>query len=202
MVALGWADASRVRRAQRRASTRQYQAERLDVDAYIDFATAAWRDAPAAELAAVQRAFHARADAAGDAASARVRWCAAPRRRRPAWPSSPRPTSSSRGRSPALFGVDALIATELERDADGRVTGAHPRRAGVPRRQGRARASNGWPQQGRSAATTSSAAPSTAIRPTTCRCSKRSATRWPPTRARRWSASRASAAGPSSACST
>ena len=36
----------------------------------------------------------------------------------------------------APFGVDDLIATELERDAAGRVTGAHPRRA---RRSAKAR---------------------------------------------------------------
>jgi phosphoserine phosphatase len=39
----------------------------------------------------------------------------------------------------ALFGIETLIATELERDAEGRVTGAIRRHAGLPRRQGRPR---------------------------------------------------------------
>jgi hypothetical protein len=78
------------------------------------------------------------------------------------------------------FGVPALIATELERDAAGRVTGAIH---GVPAyREGKITRVRQWlAAEGRTLGDFERA-PSTAIPPTTCRCSSTSATRWPPTR--------------------
>ena len=104
---------------------------------------AAWRDAPEAEQAAVAGALH-REVIAPAMQRARARAGAlAPARPATWWPSSPRPTSSSRGRSPRCFGVDALIATELERDAGGRVTGGSA--ACRPSAKARSRAcSSGW----------------------------------------------------------
>ena len=55
MVRLGWADGDEFKRANDLFYA-QYQAERLDVEAYIHFATAAWRERSAAEqLAASER---------------------------------------------------------------------------------------------------------------------------------------------------
>ncbi len=122
MVRLGWADGAAFRRAND-AFYAQYQAERLDIDAYVRFATAAWRERGEAELADASRRFvdeiirpalHERALAlvrqhveAGDMVAivtATNEFVTRP--------------------IAALFGIDELIATELERDARGRVTGA------------------------------------------------------------------------------
>ena len=96
--------------------------------------------APPDEQASGACALHARGDRAGDRATrARCAGARTPSTPATAWPSSPPPTSSSRGRSPTRFGVDALIATELERDAAGsrdrRIRGV----PALPRGQGRAR---------------------------------------------------------------
>jgi phosphoserine phosphatase len=56
MVRLGWADGEAFRRAND-AFYAQYQAECLDVDAYIRFATSPWRERPVEELAAASRRF-------------------------------------------------------------------------------------------------------------------------------------------------
>ena len=57
MVALGWADGDELPPRATTRSTPQYQAGRLDIDAYVDFATAPWRDRPADELAAATPRF-------------------------------------------------------------------------------------------------------------------------------------------------
>ena len=56
MVQLGWADADAHRRAND-AFYLQYQAGTLDIDAYIDFTTSAWRHRPLAEQAAARARF-------------------------------------------------------------------------------------------------------------------------------------------------
>jgi HAD superfamily hydrolase (TIGR01490 family) len=122
LITLGWADAAEYRR-RNDAFYEQYKAERLDIAAYVDFCTAPWRQRPAPELAAAQARF--------------VDEVARPALRRGALELVQshraagdvlavvtatndfitRPIAS-------LFGIDALIATELERDGGGRVTGA------------------------------------------------------------------------------
>ncbi len=127
LVRAGWADADRFR-ARNDAFFEDYKAGTLDVAAYLDFATAAWRERPHDEALAMrarfvrevmQPALHARARSlvrrhqdAGD----RVAIVTATNE------FVTRPIAD-------LFGVDALLAVVLERDADGRVTG---RAQGVP----------------------------------------------------------------------
>jgi HAD superfamily hydrolase (TIGR01490 family) len=122
MVRLGWADSEAFRRAND-AFYAQYQAERLDVDAYIRFATSVWRERGAAELAAASERFTQEVvrPAVHDAALALVR------RHADAGEHVAIVTATNDFITrpiAALFGVDQLIATELQRDADGRVTGA------------------------------------------------------------------------------
>jgi HAD superfamily hydrolase (TIGR01490 family) len=122
MVRLGWADGETFRRAND-AFYAQYLAERLDVAAYVRFATAAWRERSDAELAEASRRFTDEVI-------------------RPALHDSARALLSRHVQAgdqvaivtatndfvtrpiAALFGVDELIATELQRDDRGRVTGA------------------------------------------------------------------------------
>jgi HAD superfamily hydrolase (TIGR01490 family) len=127
IVALGWADGETFRR-RNDAFYDDYLAGRLDIDAYVDFATAPWRDRPAAELAQASARFldvvvrpmlHTEALAlvqghqdAGDLVAVVTA------------------TNDFVTRPIArLFGIDQLIATDLQRDAAGRVTG---RIEGVP----------------------------------------------------------------------
>ena len=127
LVAVGWADADRFKRRNDQFYA-DYLAGTLDVAAYVDFATAAWRDRPESEARAMRARFvrevmqpsvHARAlelvrrhQRAGD----RVAIVTA--------------TNEFVTRPIAhLFGVESLLALELERDALGRVTG---RVHGVP----------------------------------------------------------------------
>lgn len=127
IVALGWADGEEFRR-RNDAFYADYLAGRLDIEAYVDFATAPWRDRPAAELAQAAAGFldvvvrpmlHDQALAlvqghqdAGDLVAVVTA------------------TNDFVTRPIAkLFGIDELIATDLQRDAAGRVTG---RIEGVP----------------------------------------------------------------------
>jgi HAD superfamily hydrolase (TIGR01490 family) len=122
LVRLGWADGEAYRRRNDEFYA-MYLGGRLDIAAYVDFCTAPWRDRGAADLAAARERFIAEVA-------------------RPAL--HPEALALVRGHQDAgdlvaivtatnefitrpiatLFGVDALIATELERDATGRVTGA------------------------------------------------------------------------------
>jgi len=56
MVELGWADGDAFRR-RNDAFYEDYQAARLDVDAYIDFATAPWRDRAESQVLAMRERF-------------------------------------------------------------------------------------------------------------------------------------------------
>lgn len=127
MITIGWADAAE-HRATNDAFYAQYLAGRLDLEAYIDFATRPWRDRGEAELAQAQSRFMREVI-------------------EPAIPRAARElVESHRARGDRIaivtatndfitapiaraFGVAALIAIELERDAQGRVTG---RIRGVP----------------------------------------------------------------------
>ncbi len=120
-ITLGWADALDFRR-RNDAFYADYAAGRLDIHAYVDFATAPWRQRPPAELDKATERFlalivrpmlHPQALAlvqrhrdAGDLVAVVTA------------------TNDFVTRPiAALFGVQHLIATELERDAQGRVTG-------------------------------------------------------------------------------
>jgi HAD superfamily hydrolase (TIGR01490 family) len=134
VIALGWVDAAQFRRGND-AFYAQYRQGSLDIDAYIAFATTPLRERTASEL---------------DGARARfMREVIEPALRREALEL----VESHRERGDRLaivtstndfitapiaaaFGIDALIATGLERDAAGAITG---RIAGVPAfREGKA----------------------------------------------------------------
>jgi HAD superfamily hydrolase (TIGR01490 family) len=127
MIDLGWADAAAFR-AGNDAFYAQYRAGRLDIDAYIAFATMPLRGRSAAELSAGRERF--------------MREVIAPALR----PEAHALVDSHRQRGDRLaivtstsdfvtapiaaaFGVESLIATRLERGADGAPTG---RIDGVP----------------------------------------------------------------------
>jgi HAD superfamily hydrolase (TIGR01490 family) len=121
-ITLGWADAVDFRR-RNDAFYDDYQSGRLDMAAYVDFATAAWRQRPIAELARARQRFVELVvrPMLGAAALDLVR------RHRDAGDLVAIVTATNDFVTrpiAALFGVDELIATELARDADGRVTGA------------------------------------------------------------------------------
>lgn len=127
IITLGWADAATFSR-RNDAFYEDYLAGKLDIDAYVEFATSPWRGRSAAELQHATERFletivrpmlHPRALAlvqrhqqAGDLVAVVTA------------------TNEFVTRPIAqLFGVDELIATNLERDARGQVTG---RIDGVP----------------------------------------------------------------------
>lgn len=122
LINLGWADADDYRR-QNDIFYQQYKDERLDIAAYVDFCTAPWRDRPDVELMAARERFMADVarPALRDSALALVQ------RHREAGDLLALVTATNDFITrpiAALFGIGALIATELERDAAGRVTGA------------------------------------------------------------------------------
>lgn len=127
LVERGWADAQAFRR-RNDAFYADYLAGRLDQAAYIEFATAPWRDRPAEEVLALRDAFlRARiVPAMHEAARELVR------RHQDSGDRVAIVTATNEfiTRPIAdLFGVAELIALELERDAADRVTG---RIRGVP----------------------------------------------------------------------
>ena len=121
LVQLGWADAAEFS-AENDRFYRQYQAGHLDIDAYVDFATRPWRDRSRQELEDVVERFmrEQMLPAIGERARALVRSHLDAGDRVAIATSTnefvTRPIADA-------FGVDALIATELARDAQGRVTG-------------------------------------------------------------------------------
>ncbi|HLL17986.1 MAG TPA: HAD family hydrolase [Rubrivivax sp.] len=121
IIGLGWADAGEFRH-RNNAFYEDYVAGRLDIDAYVDFATAPWRDRPAADLESASKRFidsifkpmltapavdliqqHQRAGDLMAIVTATNDFITGPIAR--------------------LLGIDALIATQLERDSEGRITG-------------------------------------------------------------------------------
>lgn len=140
MVRLGWVDGEAFRRAND-AFYAQYQAERLDVAEYIRFATSAWRERSPHDLAEASRRFidEVIRPSLHDSASALLRRHAEAGDRLAIVTATnefvTRPIAT-------LLGVDALIATELQRDTAGRVTGEVQ---GVPSfREGKVRRVNDW----------------------------------------------------------
>ena len=122
LVRLGWADGETFRR-RNDAFFADYQSGTLDMNAYVDFATAPWRDRSAAELAGAAALFldEVVRPALHPAALAMVR------RHQDAGDLVAIVTATNEFVTrpiARLFGVTELIATELETDTAGRVTGA------------------------------------------------------------------------------
>lgn len=121
VVALGWADSAEFRR-RNDAFYDDYLAGRLDIDAYVDFATAPWRERAAAELAGATARFldEVVRPMLHPAALALVQR----HRREGDLVAIVTATNDFVTRPIAgLMGVDELIATDLARDEAGRVTG-------------------------------------------------------------------------------
>jgi HAD superfamily hydrolase (TIGR01490 family) len=127
VIALGWADADAFRR-RNDGFYADYLDGRLDIEAYVDFATSPWRDRPAAELAQATRRFCAEIVQP----MLHPQALALVQRHREAGDLMAVVTATNDFVTrpiAAMFGVETLIATDLERDAAGRVTG---RIAGTP----------------------------------------------------------------------
>ena len=122
LVAEGWVDAE-VYRRRNDAFYLDYQAARLDIDAYIDFATAPWRSRPLAEALAMRERFmHDVMQAAFDARAFRL-----VQRHQKAGDRVAIVTATNEFITRPIaeaFGVADLIAVELARDDNGAVTGA------------------------------------------------------------------------------
>lgn len=140
MVAIGWADGV-AWRARNDDFYADYLAGCLDIDAYVDFATAAWRARPLAESLAARERFMQEvvAPQLHDAALALLR------RHRDAGDLIAIVTATNEfvtAPIAAAFGVEHLIAVELESDVTGAVTG---RVRGVPSfREGKVRRVDDW----------------------------------------------------------
>lgn len=122
VIELGWADAQ----AHRRRNDdfyQQYLDGALDIDAYVDFATAPWRDRGAAALAAATQRFVA--EVARPALQTKALALVEHHRQAGDLLAIVTATNEFVTRPIAeLFGIPELIATELARDAGGTVTGA------------------------------------------------------------------------------
>jgi HAD superfamily hydrolase (TIGR01490 family) len=121
MVRVGWADADEFKR-RNDAFFAQYQAGSLDVAAYIDFATSVWRTRDEAQALAMRERFVSEemTPLLREPALALVR------RHQDAGDLVAIVTATNEFVTRPLadaFGVPALIAVELVRDAQGRVTG-------------------------------------------------------------------------------
>jgi len=121
LVRIGWADAVAHRRGNDRFYA-DYLAGRLDMSAYVDFATAPWRGRPAAELDAAMTRF------LDDVIQPMVKPRALDlvQRHRDAGHRLAVVTATNEFVTrpiARLFGVDMLVATELVRDDLGQVTG-------------------------------------------------------------------------------
>ena len=122
LISMGWAEAAEYRR-RNDDFYEQYKAERLDIAAYVDFCTAPWRNRSPADLAAAQQRFvdEVARPVVKPSALALVQ------RHRDAGDRLAVVTATNEFVTrpiASLFGIDALIATELARDDAGRVTGA------------------------------------------------------------------------------
>lgn len=122
MVTMGWVDADSFKR-RNDAFYEDYQAARLDIDAYIDFTTAAWRARPEAQALAMRERFMR--DVMQPAFDPRA--VALVRRHQDAGDRVAIITATNEFITRPIadaFGVTDLIAVELARDHNGAVTGA------------------------------------------------------------------------------
>ena len=127
MIALGWVDAATFRSGND-AFYAQYQAGALDIDAYIDFATAPLRAQDGAARAAAHERFMREVIAPATRPAARE-LVEAHRARGDLLALVTSTSDFITAPIAAAFAIDVLIATRLERAADGTPTG---RIAGVP----------------------------------------------------------------------
>lgn len=145
MVHVGWADEAEHRR-RNDAFYLDYQAGCLDMDAYIDFATASWRERPDAQALEMRQRFMR--EVIEPALRPAARELVDAHRRRGDVMAIVTATNEFITRPIAeALGIPTLIATELERDDDGRFTG---RILGVPSlREGKIQRVRQWlAQQG------------------------------------------------------
>jgi len=122
MVEIGWADGEAWAAANDRFYA-DYQAGKLDLDVYIAFATSAWRHRPLAEALAVRERFVAEKMAPMLRESAR----ALVEQHRAAGDLMAVVTATNEfvtAPIAAAFGVETLIAVQLQRDGQGAYTGA------------------------------------------------------------------------------
>lgn len=127
VIGLGWADPAE-HRARNDGFFAQYQDGTLDIAAYVDFATLPWRDRPAAEQSAAQQRFMR--EVIGPVLRPEALALVERHRRQGDLLAIVTATNEFVTRPIAdAFGVETLIAVELERDAGGAVTG---RIAGTP----------------------------------------------------------------------
>jgi HAD superfamily hydrolase (TIGR01490 family) len=122
MVEIGWADGA-TWAARNDEFYAQYQAGRLDLDAYIDFATSVWRSRPLDEALAMRRRFmdEVLAPMMRDNARALVR------KHQEAGDLVAIVTATNEFVTAPIaeaFGVPHLIAVQLQRDQTGHYTGA------------------------------------------------------------------------------
>jgi HAD superfamily hydrolase (TIGR01490 family) len=121
MIELGWVDAEEHRR---RNDTffADYQQGRLDIDAYVDFCTAPWRRRGQAEQAAARQRFLEQVAQP----ALRPQALALVQQHRQAGDLLAIVTATNEFVTQpfaTLFGIDTLIATQLQTDAAGQVTG-------------------------------------------------------------------------------
>ena len=122
MVRIGWVDADSFKR-RNDAFYEDYQAARLDLDAYVDFATSAWRQRPEAEALAARERFMRELMRQ----ALRPRALALVREHQVAGDLVAIVTATNEFVTRPIaeaFGVTELIAVELARDHNGAVTGA------------------------------------------------------------------------------
>ena len=121
VIGLGWVEAAAFRRGND-AFYAQYREGRLDIDAYIDFATKPLRARSADELALAHRRFMS--EVIGPALRPQALDLVARHRRRGDRLALVTSTNDFiTAPIAAAFGIDTLIATRLERDAGWRFTG-------------------------------------------------------------------------------
>lgn len=140
VISLGWVDEASFRRAND-AFFAQYQVGQLDVHGYIEFATRPLRERSAEDLQAAQRLFMQRViePALRDSARALVRKHQAQGDRVALVTATNEFVTAPIA---AAFGISALIAVQLERDARGSITG---RIRGTPSyREGKVRRVEEW----------------------------------------------------------
>jgi len=140
MVAIGWVDAD-AWRARNDGFYAQYQAGTLDLAEYLDFATSAWRDRPVAEAEAARERFMR--EVIGPQLRAQARELVAGHLDAGDLVAVVTATNEFVTRPIAsAFGVEQLLAVELERDDNGRVTGCS---RGVPTfREGKVTRVEAW----------------------------------------------------------
>lgn len=140
MVAIGWVDGG-TWRARNDGFYAQYQAGTLDLAEYLDFATSAWRDRPLAEAEAARERFMR--EVIGPQLRAEARALVAGHLDAGDLVAVVTATNEFVTRPIAgTFGVEQLLAVELERDDNGRVTG---RSRGVPTfREGKVTRVEAW----------------------------------------------------------